>query len=421
MPLCLSSRIERITSTTTGRQESLFSSDCTRLLPTVLDAVTGKRILVAGGAGSIGSATIVQLLKYHPSSVCVLDINENNLTELVRTVRSQEETRSVEFHIQPLDYGSSLARKYLSTQPPFDLVLSFAALKHVRSERDEFSLLRMLEVNLLNADRFLATLREQGHGRSGVFFVSTDKAAFPVSLMGASKRVMELLLWAHAQADSPQSFLDGGSAPALARVTCARFANVAFSDGSLPWGFLQRIERGQPLAVPGDVRRYLLSPVEAGQLCLLASVVCPGREFLIPRLHPDNAVRFTSVAEATLQDFGWVPAWYSDPGEACRMLPTELAQARYPVLVTKANTEGEKEVEEFVGPGECPHDIGLRGALAVPALGADTGKLAEFLMLICQVLQRGKLPQKSELTRALSALIPEFLHHGSQFSLDSRM
>jgi FlaA1/EpsC-like NDP-sugar epimerase len=141
-------------------------------------------------------------------------------------------------------------------------VLSFAALKHVRSERDMFSLLRLLEVNLLKADRFLAMVRRLGYGRAGVFFVSTDKAANPVSLMGASKRVMELLLWAHTQAQAPASLLDGGgSAPPLAQASAARFANVAFSDGSLPWGFLQRLEKRQPLAAPGDVRRFLLSPL----------------------------------------------------------------------------------------------------------------------------------------------------------------
>jgi FlaA1/EpsC-like NDP-sugar epimerase len=421
MPLCLSSRIERITSAATGRQESLFSPDCAKLLPRILESVAGKRILVAGGAGSIGSATLAEMLGYRPSSVCVLDTNENNLTELVRAVRSQDETRDLDIHIEPLDYGSMLARKYLSTQLPFDLVLSFAALKHVRSERDEFSLLRMLEVNLLSADRFLATLREQGHGRSGVFFVSTDKAAFPVSLMGASKRVMELLLLAHAQPGSPLSFLDGGSAPALTRVTFARFANVAFSDGSLPWGFLQRIEKGQPLSVPGDVRRYLLSPAEAGQLCLLASVVCPDREVLIPKLHPQDAVRFTAVAEAALKDFGWTPAWYSDPGEACRMFSSELAQARYPVLVTHADTAGEKEIEEFVGPGECPHDIGLSGAFAVPTQEADAGKVGEFLSFIRRALETEKLPTKADLVQAISVLVPELLHRDSPFTLDSRM
>lgn len=421
MPLCLSPRIERITSIATGRQESLFSLDCASHFAQLQDSISGKRVLVAGGAGSIGSATIAEILKYRPSALCVLDPNENNLTELVRTVRSQKETRDLELHIEPLDYGSLLAGQWLSRQAPFDFVLSFAALKHVRSERDEFSLLRMLEVNLLSADRFLATLREQGHGRSGVFFVSTDKAAFPVSLMGASKRVMEILLWAHARPDSPRSFLDGGNAPPLARVTCARFANVAFSDGSLPWGFLQRIEKGQPLAVPGDVRRYLLSPAEAGQLCLLSSVICPHGEFLIPKLEPQDAVQFTSIAEATLKDFGWVPAWYSDPDEACRMFSAECAQGRYPVLVTHADTAGEKEIEEFVGPDECPHEIGLRGAQAVPAVRVETAKLAEFLTLLRQAMETGKLPTKSDLVRAISGLVPELLHRDSVLMLDSRM
>ncbi len=191
MPLCLTPRIDAIAQAVTGRPVPFFAADVVAQTARLTDLVTGRRVLVAGGAGSIGSATIVELLALEPAALAVLDTSENNLAELIRTIRSAEAPFRGELAIQPLDYGSPLAEGWLAAQAPFDLVLSFAALKHVRSERDEFSLCRMLEVNLLKGDRFLAACRRHGHGKSGVFLVSTDKAANPVSLMGASKRAME--------------------------------------------------------------------------------------------------------------------------------------------------------------------------------------------------------------------------------------
>jgi FlaA1/EpsC-like NDP-sugar epimerase len=279
----------------------------------------------------------------------------------------------------------------------------------------------MLEVNLIKADYFLATLRQQGHGLDGVFFVSTDKAACPVSLMGASKRVMELLLWVHAQSGSPLSLLQAGAAAALPRVTCARFANVAFSDGSLPWAFLQRMEKRQPLAAPGDVRRYLISPADAGQLCLLATVLCPPQELLIPKLGPEDMVQFTGIAEKTLNAFGLTPAWFDDAQAACRALPAELAAGRYPVLVTKADTDGEKEAEEFVAAGESAHEVGLQGALAVPAPAVDAAAVASLLQVVGRALATCELPTKRELVQALAVLAPDFQHRDSGASLDTRM
>jgi FlaA1/EpsC-like NDP-sugar epimerase len=229
VPLCLTPRIESIAQAVTGRRTSLFAS---ALPPLSSAAGAARRVLLVGGAGSIGSATAMQLLDWaQVDTLAVLDPNENNLAELVRSIRNRTRPFTGTLLVEPLDYGSPLTHHFLATQEPFDTVLSFAALKHVRSERDAFSTLRMLEVNLLLADRFLATLRTQGHGSHGVFFVSTDKAANPVSLMGASKRAMELLLWAHTQPGFVFAPTDGDPLP---QVTTARFANVAFSDGSLP-------------------------------------------------------------------------------------------------------------------------------------------------------------------------------------------
>jgi FlaA1/EpsC-like NDP-sugar epimerase len=420
--LCLTPRIEAITRAVTGRREILFAADCARHAPAIAAAVTGKRVLVAGGAGSIGAATIVELLRHRPATIAVLDPNENNLAELVRTLRAQEPPFAGELLVEPLDYGSPLAARFLAAQAPFDLVLSFAALKHVRSERDAFSSLRLLEVNLLKADRFLAAVRAHGHGARGVFFVSTDKAARPTSLMGASKRVMEQLLWAHARLGLPASLLDGGAAPALTRVTTTRFANVAFSDGSLPWGFLQRLEKRQPLSAPGDVRRYLVSPVEAGQLCLLAALVCPHRHLLVPRLDPGrDLVTFTDIATATLRAYDLEPAWYDDPEAARRAVEKELARKRYPVVITATDTSGEKGVEAFVGADEKALEIDLKSAQAIAAAEPSVGKLREVLAWIDAAVTGGALPAKDEIVRRLGELVGDLVHRETGASLDGKM
>jgi FlaA1/EpsC-like NDP-sugar epimerase len=420
--LCLTPRIEAIAQEVTGRPVSLFAPDVQAQQGVLAAAVAGRRILVAGGAGSIGSATIMELLRLEPAALAVLDPSENNLVELMRSIRSQDHQPATDVQIEPLDYGSALAAGWLGAQRPFDVVLSFAALKHVRSERDTFSLLRLLEVNLLQADRFLATLRRQGHGARGVFFVSTDKAANPVSLMGASKRVMELLLWAHAQAGAPASLLAGGSAPPLPQVTAARFANVAFSDGSLPWGFLQRLEKRQPLAAPGDVRRYLLSPREAGQLCLLAALCCPHRHVLVPLLDPvDDLVSFTDIAVSTLRAFDLEPAWFEDAARARAGVTTEQARGRYPILVTTSDTSGEKDIEEFVARGEQAREAGLAAARVVAGPVADIPALATVLQGIALAVD-GTLPvAKRDLVDLLTRVVPELAHRETGTSLDGKM
>lgn len=412
--------VDSIAQSVTGRCVSYFSGDLTANYLRIKHVVAGRRILVSGGAGSIGSATILELLELDPAAIAVLDTNENNLAELVRNVRSSKNPFRGDFSVQPLDYGSRMAEGWMALQAPFDLVLSFAALKHVRSERDEFSLCRMLEVNLLKGDRFLAACRRHGHGNSGVFFVSTDKAANPVSLMGASKRAMELLLWAHSTTGCPASLLEGGEAPALPRITTTRFANVAFSDGSLPWGFLQRLQKGQPLAAPGDIRRYLVSPKEAGQLCLLATVVCPHRHVLVPCLNPNrDLVTFTAIAEHTLKAFKLEPDWHQSADTA--RISVGCRPGHWPVLVTTSDTSGEKEIEEFIGDDEQVADIGLSSVQAIPAGSADLLAFGEFLRVLDAACTSGRPPSKEELVRTLGAVVPGFNHKDSGRSLDSKM
>ena len=423
MSLCLTDRIERITSAATGRACELFRGDSETRAADLRAAVAGRRVLVVGGAGSIGSATVLELLALDPAALAVLDPAENNLAELIRTVRAEPVPFAGDFSVEPLDYGSPLAAAWLAAQAPFDLVLSFAALKHVRSERDAWSVLRLLEVNLLKADRFLAALRRPGHGRGGVFFVSTDKAANPVSLMGASKRAMELLLWAHRQPGTPASLLDGGEAPPLARATTTRFANVAFSDGSLPWAFLQRIEKRQPLAAPADVRRWLVSPREAGRLCLLAALVCPDRHVLAPRLDAArHSVTFDRLAEATLDDFGYLPAWCASEAEARRRPIPERPGGAWPVLLTKSDTSGEKSEEEFIAAGEQVVEIGLTDVEAISAPAVDPVALAALLQrLDAAVAARTPLPAKADLAAWLAAVVPGMHHRETGASLDAKL
>jgi FlaA1/EpsC-like NDP-sugar epimerase len=422
MPLCLTPRIDRIAQAVTGRATPFFAADVAAQHATIAVRIAGKRVLVAGGAGSIGSATIHELIAFAPSALAVIDPSENNLAELIRSLRSRPEGFRGELDIQPLDYGSPLFAGWLAQQAPFDVVLSFAALKHVRSERDAFSLCRMLEVNLAKGDRFLAAVRRHGHGRDGIFLVSTDKAANPVSLMGASKRAMELLLWAHSQPGCPASLLDGGTADPAPRITTTRFANVAFSDGSLPWAFLQRLEKDQPLAAPGDIRRYLVSPRESGQLCLLAAFIAPHRHVLVPRLDPDrDLVTFTAIAEHTLRAFGLSPAWYDDEATARAAVATERAQGRWPVLVTRSDTSGEKDIEEFIAHDETATDIGLQSAQAIPGTRVDLDRLAGLLRLIDRACTAGTPPAKADLAQALAAVVPDLKHQETGRSLDSKM
>jgi len=406
MALCLTPQIEAMTRAVTGRSDSLFAEDIAAQRETITAAVSGRRILVVGGAGSIGSATIRELLAYAPASLAVLDTSENNLAELVRTVRSTQPAFAGDLAVQPLDYGSALTRAWLQRQRPFDLVLSFAALKHVRSERDAFSLLRMLEVNLLAADRFIAACREAGHGEAGLFLVSTDKAAEPASLMGASKRAMELLLWSH---DLPRS-------------TTTRFANVAFSDGSLPWGFLQRLAKRQPLAGPNDVRRYLVSPSEAGQLCLLAALCAPNRHVLVPVLDQQrDTVGFDAIATTVLAAHGYTPAPYADDAVACGAVEREAAQGRWPVVFNASTTSGEKAMEIFVGPGEGEVACALTRCRAIAAAPADRRAIEEFLAYIASAVAGGTVPDKTALVTALARVVPELHHRETGLSLDRRI
>jgi FlaA1/EpsC-like NDP-sugar epimerase len=325
----------------TGHERSRFAADMRARAGELLAAFGGRRVLVVGGAGSIGAATVRALLPFAPAAVHVVDQDENGLAELVRDVRSAGlAPRHLDLRLMPLDYGAPVARRFLASAGPYDSVLHFAALKHVRSEKDAASVLQMIDTNVLKQERLLGWLAEDGvPGR--YFAVSTDKAANPVNFMGASKRLMEHLVFS------------GGAPLGAARRNSARFANVAFSAGSLLESWGRRLSKRQPMAVPVDTLRYFVSLEESAEICLLAAAATPDRHLAVPDFDAGRDLReLVPIAEAFVRSAGFEPAWYDDEPEARAAVERDAARGAWPVLRTARDTDGEKSEEVFTGAGE---------------------------------------------------------------------
>lgn len=397
----------------TGREDCLFDRDIQFVEGALADAFRGRRILVVGGAGSIGSSTIMRIAEHEPDALHVVDQNENALAELVRRLRSRPQVWSArDFQALPLDYGSGTMRHLLASQPPYDLVLNFAALKHVRSEKDPFSTLQMFETNLVKQVRFMGWLADSGF--AGRFFtVSTDKAANPSSMMGATKRVMEHAL-----------FNSSVAARLKGIKTSARFANVAFSNGSLLQGFQNRLARGEPLAAPRDTRRYFVSLAESGALCAIAATVAPDRAIVIPKLNPaEHLVPLQHVAERFLRHHGFEPIHYSDERKACANVIGERQRDRWPLLLTPLDTSGEKPFEEFMTAHEQDFEIGLPNLKAVEYVPAPR-HLIDRALAEAEEAVIGALPPSKERLKEIIALIePAFLktHRDAVANLDQRL
>lgn len=396
----------------TGRTESCFAEDFSACRKELEDALTGKRILVVGGAGSIGSAVVEVLTEFAPKALHIVDQSENSLVEVVRNLRSRPEGVDVDdLRTLPLDYGTPVMAAFLAANAPYDAVFNFAALKHVRSEKDPYSLLQMLETNISKQVRFMSWLRDTGF--SGRYYcVSTDKAANPVSLMGASKRLMEHVMFS-AEA------VAGFKAPTMS----ARFANVAFSNGSLPQAFLMRHRLGQPMAVPAGVRRYFISHREAAEISLLSWLRGNHGNIAIPTFSPeDGLVLLQDVAEKTIRHLGFEPRHYDDEAKARQCAAADIAGGFYPLLVTPLDTSGEKPYEEFVGEGESTVDLGLKTVLAVGYIPAPAGSLGPVIGYLEGVM-RGEVaePKKEDVVRLVAACIPQFHHIETGQNLDQRM
>jgi FlaA1/EpsC-like NDP-sugar epimerase len=407
-----------LSAVATGRTGSLFAADIDAARAELAARVSGRRILAVGAAGSIGSSTVTVLAGFAPAALHVVDQNENELAELVRRLRSRPGGLDVaSFHTLPLDYGSPALRAFLHSEAPYDLVLNFAAIKHVRSEKDAFSTLQMFDTNLRKQALLLSWLKEVGFaGR--YFSVSTDKAANPTSMMGASKRAMEHVM-----------FDDEVTRGLTGEITSARFANVAFSNGSLLQSFERRLARGEPLAAPRDTRRYFVSLEESGEICTLAAVMAPHRCIVIPKLDPQaHLVPLEDVAARFLRRHGFEPGVYDDEEMARENVGRERARGRWPLLLTPLDTSGEKPYEEFVGEGEELVEIGLPNLTAVRYRPAPPGRVSAMLAEIDRFFApaAGAAPpvlDKDVLKNMIGAVEPGFLrtHRDTGRSLDQRI
>ena len=314
-----------------GRNMKLFPSDIKANEKELLQKVSSSSFLVIGGAGSIGQAVTKEIFKRHPKKLHVVDISENNMVELVRDVRSSFGYIDGDFQTFALDIGSFEYDAFIKADGKYDYVLNLSALKHVRSEKDPFTLMRMIDTNVFNTDKTIKQAKENGTKK--YFCVSTDKAANPVNMMGASKRIMEMFVHRNS--------LD-------IDVSMARFANVAFSDGSLLHGFNQRIQKNQPIVAPNDIKRYFVTPQESGELCLMSCIFGENRDVFFPKLSEDlHLISFADIAIKYLKNLGYEPYLCATEDEARELAKTLPGEGKWPCLFTSSDTTGEKDFEEF--------------------------------------------------------------------------
>ena len=390
----------------TDRNISMFLSDINSNRAELRKLVEGKRVLVIGGAGTIGSSYIRAILPFKPLQMVVVDISENGLTELTRDLRSTYGMYVPEdYKTYPLNFADPIFEKIFRQNSGFDIVANFSAHKHVRSEKDRWSVQGLLENNVLKARNLLDLLTEMPPEH--FFCVSTDKAANPVNIMGASKRIME---------DMIMSYSD------KFKVTTARFANVAFSNGSLLAGFIERMMKKQPLSSPNDVKRYFVSPEESGQICMLACLLGRNREIFFPKLGEEQMMTFCSIADKFLHALGYRIKYCTSEEEARKFaaeMPSDSKE--YPVYYFKSDTTGEKRYEEFYVPGEHL-DLKRFNSLGVidSVKPRPKDELDSFLSELNDVLQK-ELTTKAEIVRVLKSYLPNFNHEEKDRNLDQKM
>ena len=388
-----------------GRSEALFSPDIEAHKADLASLVSSSRFLVIGGAGSIGQAVCREVFKRNPRALHIVDISENNMVELVRDIRSTLGYIDGDFRTFALDAGSREFAALMAAGEGYDYVLNLSAMKHVRSEKDPFTLMRLIEVNVLNTLATAAQARERGARK--YFCVSTDKAANPVNMMGASKRIMEMFLMREAE---------------RLPISTARFANVAFSDGSLLHGFNQRLAKKQPISAPNDVRRYFVTPKESGELCLMSCLLGENREIFFPKLSEAlHLSRFSEIAVRYLESLGYEPFECNSEDEARDRADELIAEGRWPVYFFASDTTGEKDFEEFyTGDEDLDMDrFETIGVIRNP-VGYDEEKLARFLAEIERIRGQG-VWDKPEIVALSNWMIPEFQHKETGKYLDSRM
>ena len=388
-----------------GRTSTLFGADVDGLSDDLSSLVKGSHFLVIGGAGSIGQAVTKEIFKRSPKVLHVVDISENNMVELVRDVRSNIGYIEGDFKTFAVDCGSPEFEALISSEGPYDYVFNLSALKHVRSEKDPFTLMRMLMVNIFNTIKTLRLAKK--HGAKKYFCVSTDKAANPVNMMGASKRIMEMFLMRESE---------------IMPISMARFANVAFSDGSLLHGFNQRFEKRQPFSAPSDVRRYFVTPQESGELCLISGLLAENREILFPKLSEHlHLITFSDIAERYLRQMGYEPFRCASEEEARGRAAELIAKKQWPCFFFSSDTTGEKDFEEFFTDKE---DLDMSRFDGVGAIKNqpiyDSQKLDDFSSGVQALREKGSWDKQAILDLFFD-LLPEFAHKETGKYLDQRM
>ncbi|MBF0444854.1 MAG: polysaccharide biosynthesis protein [Magnetococcales bacterium] len=390
-----------------GRSKSLFHNDLAKGKKQLTKEINSKRILVVGAAGSIGSAFVKQLMNYKPKCVHLVDPAENNLVELVRDLRSSSLKLPDDFMTISISMGSLMFNHFLESQKSYDYVVNFSALKHVRVERDPFSLMQMLETNLFSLERLLRVLVKSGETK--IFSVSSDKAVNPANLMGASKALMERLLY---------SFSD------RVPYTTSRFANVAFSDGSLLHGFGRRFEKGQPFSAPNDVRRYFISHEESGQLCLMACFLGDNRDIFIPRLNAKtDLITFSQIAELYLKKRGFTPIRCGSDNEAITIAERGkmYSTKEWPCYFSGSDTSGEKFQEEFVGQGEKAISGRFKGVdIIATQPPKDESALSQTITEL-EEIRDSDYWSTSDISKAIKISVPDLNHQVTNRNLDQKM
>ena len=388
-----------------GRTELLFKSDIAINELKLSEIVSNSKFLVLGGAGSIGQAVTKEIFKRNPKKLHVIDISENNMVELVRDVRSSFGYIEGDFQTFALDIGSVEYDAFIKADGQYDYVLNLSALKHVRSEKDPFTLMRMIDVNVFNTDKTIQQSIDCGAKK--YFCVSTDKAANPVNMMGASKRIMEMFLMRKSKDIA---------------ISTARFANVAFSDGSLLHGFNQRIQKQQPIVAPSDIKRYFVTPQESGELCLMSCIFGENRDIFFPKLSEAlHLITFADIAIKYLQERGFEPVLCKTEEEARELVKTLPAQGKWPCLFTESDTTGEKDFEEFFTDSETldMERFENLGIIKNDAIFEQT-LLAKFEEAIAQ-MKADKSWTKNEIVSLFFKMIPDFGHKETGKYLDGKM
>ena len=387
------------------RDKSFFDNDLINNKERLTKEIRGKSILVIGGAGTIGSSFIKAALNYSPSELIVVDNNENGLTELTRTLRSDSTIIVPENYLTyPMSFNSDVFYKMLKKHGKFDIVANFAAHKHVRSEKDSFSIEAMIKNNVLDAKRLLDYLKQ--HKPVHFFCVSTDKAANPVNVMGGSKKLMENVIMSYSKD---------------LKITTARFANVAFSNGSLLYGYLERLLQRQPISCPSDVKRFFVSPEESGEICLLTCILGNSGDIYFPKLNEDQLVNFKEITEDFFKYLGKEIKICNNEYEAKEYALNITDNSPYPIYFFKTDTSGEKLYEEFYTSKD---QIDLKKFNSIGIIKNSIKPSFSDVDLIIQEIEnlfKRDDYEKEDIIKVMNKLLPDFNHIETGKTLDQKM